>query len=104
MLNKLKSTRGETFVESLVAVVVVSLATLLFVGLVTAAGNINAVQKKADRDFYSAMSKVERLEGTDNDGNAVSIDVSVTDDRGIKLENVKCGVTKKGSLYAYNRL
>ena len=46
MLNKLKSTRGETFVESLVAVVVVSLATLLFVGLVTAAGNIKAVQKK----------------------------------------------------------
>ncbi len=102
MWKKLNSNRGETLIESLVSVIIVSLATLLFVSLITAASNLNSRQKEADSKFYASMAKVESLAGTDRDGKERSIDVTIKNEVGITLEIIKCRVTAEGSLSAYD--
>lgn len=101
MLQKLKNTSGETFIEALAAVLIMGFSTVLFVGLITAAKNINMIQKEADAGFYAAMQKVEALEGT---GSSNEIKVNIYDNNGILIEgNIECYLTEEGNLRAYQK-
>ncbi len=58
-VNKLRSRRGETFVEVLVALLIVALATMLLASMVMASGSIDANTREQDEKFYDAVSALE---------------------------------------------
>lgn len=58
-VNKLRSRLGETFVEVLVALLIVALATMLLASMVMASGSIDANTREQDEKFYDAVSALE---------------------------------------------
>ena len=101
MLQKLKNTSGETFIEALAALLIMGFSTVLFIGLVMAAKNVNMIQKEADVRFYAAMEKVEVLEGTNAGGNPEVIQVKISNGNGMLLETIDCQLTEADHLRAY---
>ena len=62
MKRKLKSRRGETLTEILIAIFVTALAICLLAGMVSASMSINSKVREADageNGFYPALSAVE---------------------------------------------
>ena len=57
--SKLRSRRGESFVEVLVAIMVVGLAALLMASMVSVSGSIDMNTREKDKKFYEISSKVE---------------------------------------------
>ena len=107
MLQKLKNTSGETFIEALAAVLIMGLSTVLFIGLITAAKNVNMMQKEADARFYAAMQKVEALEGEKNgDGSwkdTITVNVYYNGSE-VPVESMECYVTEEENLRAYQKV
>lgn len=60
--QKLNSTKGETLAETLVAILIVSLSTALFLGMISAASKIGMDGARADALFYKTMSLLENFE------------------------------------------
>ncbi|MDD2955976.1 MAG: hypothetical protein PHD67_06645 [Oscillospiraceae bacterium] len=56
ILQKLRSHRGETLMESLAAILILSLAVTMLAGAVSAAAKINRQAGEASRLVYQAMS------------------------------------------------
>ena len=50
--KKLNSTRGETLIETLAAILVAALSVALLVGAVTVSGQINRQAQVSDENFY----------------------------------------------------
>ncbi len=94
MIQKLKNTAGETFIEALAALLIMGLSTVLFLGLVNAANHVNRTQKEADARFFAAMEQVEVLSGTG------TINVKILKN-GTTLETIKCRLTEAENLRAY---
>lgn len=75
-----RAQRGETLVEVLVALLIVTLATLLLASIVSVSFSINLTARQKDEKFYNALSKVEAM----NSGAKVN-DVS---DKSVVIEPV----------------
>lgn len=73
-VNKLRSRLGESFVEVLVALLIVALAAMLMASMVAASGSIDANTRELDEKFYDAVSKLESDGGTSTTGNKVTVD------------------------------
>ena len=58
-MRKLKSSRGETLVETLVSILVAALSVAVLVGGVTAAGRINLRSESSDTEFYALLTDAE---------------------------------------------
>ena len=56
-----RAQRGETMVEVLVALLIVTLATLLLASIVSVSFSINLTARQKDEKFYKALSKVEAM-------------------------------------------
>lgn len=82
-VNKLRSRRGETFVEVLVALLIVALATMLLASMVMASGSIDANTREQDEKFYDAVSALESGDttagGTVTTGKEVTVNWGGTD-------------------------
>ncbi|MCI2000466.1 MAG: hypothetical protein LKJ75_06945 [Clostridia bacterium] len=91
----IKNQKGETFVETLTAVVIISFATLLFTGMVMASQKINISQKNADTAFYKAMAECEAVSKTKDS------DVFIKDENGIQLEKITCAVSSQYGFTSY---
>lgn len=59
ILFRLKSSRGETLVESMIAILIFTFASILFLTLVTSAADINLSVKSADESFQSQQQHIE---------------------------------------------
>lgn len=57
--EKLKSKKGETLAEVLCAMLVVTLTSVAFATMVSAASNMNARSRQADKELYAALSAAE---------------------------------------------
>ena len=57
--KKLNSTRGETLIETLAAILVAALSVALLVGSVTVSGQINRQAQVSDEDFYEQLTAAE---------------------------------------------
>lgn len=68
VFSKLKSRLGETFTEILVALLIVALASMLLVSMYSASGSIDMATREQDKEFYEAISQVEKMEGTGDPG------------------------------------
>ena len=58
-IKKLRSKSGETLIESIAAILIFTLASLLFFSMVNAAANINTTTKEADRAYYAQQVLAE---------------------------------------------
>ena len=56
--RKLRNRKGESIAESLVSILIVALASILFAGMVTASRNIIDKSSKWMQDYYSAVSAI----------------------------------------------
>lgn len=99
MLRKLQNVAGETLAEALVALLIVGLATSLFVGVTTTSQRLNLAQKDNDADFYSCMEEAELLQGTGED---VNIKVTWKYNSEQNEDTISCKlVNSSGELFAY---
>jgi competence protein ComGC len=73
--NKLTSSKGETLIETLVAVLIVSLASLVFVAMFLMSKTMNETALSADQTFYTELSAAEKHTNT----TAASVTVRWTD-------------------------
>ncbi|MCI2057282.1 MAG: hypothetical protein LKJ86_09085 [Oscillibacter sp.] len=67
-MKKLKSSRGETLVETLVAILTVTLASLLFLQMTNSAASINRSTAAADETFQADLSAAEIQSGAASSG------------------------------------
>ena len=78
LFRKIQSKSGETFVEILIAILVVAFGCLLIATMYTSAMNLNLKASKDDDDFYKAMSGNVVME--DQDGKIQEIEIDVYGD------------------------
>lgn len=60
MMKKLRSPRGETLVETLAAMVLITMASILFLQLSGAAAGMSAGASQKDKTYQSDLSAAER--------------------------------------------
>ena len=58
-MRKLKKSSGETLVETLVAILIVTLSSLLFLQMTMTSLNISGEAKKMDTDYQASLSAAE---------------------------------------------
>lgn len=68
IFKKLRSRAGESLVESLAAILVVTMASIVMYSMVTAAADINLKAKNNDRAVQEQMAVAERGDGTGTEG------------------------------------
>ena len=81
LLKKLKSAKGESLAEMLVALLFVALALIMMATMINSASRITMQSRQATREFYSGLNTLDNYasgsEATasfkDSSGNAVSI-------------------------------
>lgn len=61
---KLRSTRGETLIESLTAMLIVVLSSLLLLHITMVTKNINEKAEKADKSYQTELSSAEAGNGS----------------------------------------
>lgn len=87
--RKMRSRRGETFVEILIAILVVAFGAMLIATMYTSAMNLNLEAAKADATYYEALSQMEQMDSstpketkakatiTDQDKNSKDITIDI---------------------------
>lgn len=66
MKRKLKSRKGETLIETLAAILVISLGSAAFAGMVSVSAEFNSAALTRDTAYYEALSEAEPApEGTE---------------------------------------
>ena len=71
--RKLRSRAGESIAESLVSILIVALASILFAGMVTASRNMIDTSSRWMQDYYKAVSAINEQksgDGVELDGSA----------------------------------
>jgi len=63
IMKRLKNKAGETLVESMAAILIFTFGSLILLGMVSAAADINTAAKEADKAHTEQMVTVEKGEG-----------------------------------------
>lgn len=71
IFNKLRSKAGESLVESLAAILIFTMASIVMFSMVTTAGDINNTAKRMDAENQAHMVAVEKGEPDAMNGTAV---------------------------------
>lgn len=61
LFRKLRSQRGESFVEILVAILIVAFGCMLVASMYTSSMNLNLSAAKNDKSYYEALSDMEKM-------------------------------------------
>lgn len=84
--RKLHSSRGETLIETLAAILIASLSVALLFTCIMASVRMDETARAADARYYAALSAAEKqetgMELVDADGNAIGAVVTVTGEGG----------------------
>lgn len=101
ILKKLTSRRGETLTETLVALLIVGLASGVLATMVGAASHMNKTAMDKDEVLYKAVTTAETRPGTGT-GGKVNVTVGGTAvEFGVSYHSDATGNTP-GTLYAYS--
>lgn len=98
VIRKLKSRRGESFVEILISILIVAFGCLLIATMYSSAMNMNMQASKKDDDYYKAMSEMEQMLDKDT---AKSGKAYITDNKTSK--DISIHIYGDGSNAAYKR-
>ena len=96
--KKLNSTRGETLIETLAAILVAALSVALLVGAVTVSGQINRQAQVSDEDFYEQLTAAEAQTSPDDAAFQVTIR-----EEGKTDAHIGARLYGGDDLYAYSR-
>lgn len=99
IVNKIKSRKGETYIEVLFAVLVIAFATLIVAVLYSTAFNLNVSAREKDDAFYTALQQVERLDPNIKEKNP-DTQVTITGDGGAS-NRVNVDAYESGGITAY---
>lgn len=102
-VNKLRSRLGETFVEVLVALLIVALATMLLASMVMASGSIDANTREQDEKFYDAVSALESGDTTVGGTVTKNQTMTVEWETGGPSVNVTVDINEQDGLKAYRK-
>lgn len=75
VLAKLKSRRGESLIESLVAIMAFAISSVVMYSMITAAADINITARRSDEDYQNQQIMVEQAQGS---GRSASISMTLT--------------------------
>lgn len=99
ILNKLKSKAGESLVESLAAILVFTMASIVMYSMVTSAADINRTAKEMDAQNQAHMIAVEKGEDAAMNGSAtITVTMGSTQ---ISKEKVDIYGGQDDSLFTY---
>lgn len=96
MLNKLKTCAGETLMESLASVLIFTMASILFLTMVTSASRINSTAKEADQKLQADQIVLEEA----SSGSVKVVQVFVNGNL-IDTPQVSVASTASGELFAF---
>jgi len=99
--EKLKSRAGESLIESMIAILIFTLSSIVMYSMVTAAGDINATAKSRDLETQQQMAAAEKGEGA---GTAGQVSVSIVlggSSAVISTEDVEIYGDPENTLYSY---
>lgn len=74
-ISRLRSNRGESLIESMAAILVFTLASILFLSMVNGAANINRAAREADDAFAQQQREIELPTPTDVPNAEVTITI-----------------------------
>ena len=97
LIKKLRSRAGESLVESMAAILIFTLASIIMYTMITAAADINTTAKQVDRTIQEQLVVAERADTATDTG-------SVTMTMGGKTvlsEQVNIYGGQDGALYSY---
>ena len=102
MFKKLRSRAGETLLETLVAILVVTLASIVMYSMVTVAADINTTAKRKDQAVQEQLTVAERGDGVGTTGTIrMYIKVGATEQIVSTVTVDVYGGDEDGELYAY---
>lgn len=101
-IKKLKSKVGESLIESLCAILIFTMASVVLFSMVSVAGDINGKAKEMDRENQQHLIAVESANDAARNGSAEFV-FRLKDDEGTVVAKVNADIYggKDGSLYAY---
>lgn len=97
-LGKIKSKKGETFIELLIAILIVAFGCFLIATMFNTSMNLNITAQNKDKDFYQAITEMES-ESQSKDDNYKML---ITDESG-KTTDVTVSTYGDGKLSAYRK-
>lgn len=99
IIRKLKSKKGESLVESLCAILIFTMASIVLFSMVSTAGDINSKAKAKDAENQAHMVAVEKGESAAKNGTGT---ITFTFGSSVDLDvDVDIYGGKNDSLYAY---
>ena len=99
ILRKLKSKAGESLIESLAAILIFTMASIVMYSMVTTAADINRTAKEMDETNQQHLIAVEKgLPGAKNGSADITFSLNGTE---IAETNVDIYGGQDGSLYTY---
>ena len=104
ILKKLKSKVGESLVESLAAILIFTMASIVLYSMVTAAGDINRKAKEEDAENQAQLVAVEQgLPSAKNGTGTVTFSMVTSGGSTVKIAEVGVDVYggRNDSLYTY---
>lgn len=103
MMKKLRNNRGESLMETLVAILIFTMSSIIMYTMVTTAADINMTAKESDQANQAQMLVAEQGEGDGQEG-TVSMKLtkagSVTANQSLGTVEVEV-FGESGDLYAY---
>lgn len=96
-MRRKRRTSGETLVETLAAILIAALASILFLQMTVASVRINETARKMNEDYRTALSAVE----SQRDGSFHGEDVAIALDSPEKRWNYSVSYYQSGELTAY---
>ncbi len=102
LIAKLKSKKGESLVESMAAILIFTMASLVLYSMVTTAGDINGKAKEKDRANQIQMVGIEKGDPAVQNGAAiVTMTLESTGQEIAEVDVDIYGGKNEGDLYAY---
>ena len=97
MRRKLKQQKGETLVESLVAMLIATLSVMMLTAAITGAARVNRTNRDADEKYVQDLEYAEYAEYAENFENVIESGITITFTFEDSLEAFS--VKKEGNLY-----
>lgn len=100
IISKLRSRGGESLIESLLAILIFTLASIAMYSMVTTSASINTTAKETDRTIQQQLVVAEKAEGTAAAG---TINITLNSATGSKtIDTISVDIYGgDGALYSY---
>lgn len=100
-IRKLKSKKGESLAEILIAILIIAFGCMLIAAMYSASMSMNLDAQDADKDFYDAITKMESMGSGDKSGD---LTVGITDENGATEKgDIKVDRYGSGGLSSYRK-